>query len=545
MASEAPSLEPSAARRVASATGIMMAAILASRLLGLIRDAVISALFGQGYWSDIYYAAFLVPDLLFFLIAGGALSSAFIPVFTEKLTRGDTEGAWRLFSTIASVMFVVVSAFVVAGEVFAVPLVALIAGGFDPSKAAATAELTRIVLPAQICFFLGGLMMGVQNAHGRFWVPALGPIVYNLGIIAGGVALAPWLGPAGLCWGALAGAVVGNFALQAWAVRRLGGRFRLRFDARSPDAMRVWRLMLPVVLGLALPQVSILINRAFASALGDGPISAITRANMLMQVPLGVFAQALGVAILPTLSAQAAAGQITQLRATAAAGVRTLLFLTIPASALMVALAEPIVRMVLEQGLFGPQDTRMAATALVYYSVGIFAWSAHAVLARGFYAVQDTRTPVVIGTAVTLVFVPMNWLFMAPLGLGYRGLALATTIAAILHMLVMQRVLSRRLGGFEEARLVSSLARTVPASALAAAAAWGARVAMERALAGGAVSTLNMKLETLAVLAVASGAGVLVYAGTAALLRSEELRYVRSLLSRRRPGQTEPEHSAP
>jgi len=511
----------------------MMAAILASRLLGLVRDALISGLFGQGYWSDIYYAAFLVPDLLFFLIAGGALSSAFIPVFTEKLTLGDRDGAWRLFSTVASVMFVVVSAFVVAGEVFTGQLVALMAAGFDAPKAAATVALTRIVLPAQLCFFLGGLMMGVQNAHGRFWAPALGPVIYNVGIIAGGVFLAPWLGPAGLCWGALGGAVAGNFALQAWAVHRLGGRFRPRFDGRSGDAMRVWKLMLPVVLGLALPQVSIILNRAFASALGDGPISAITRANMLMQVPLGVFAQAMGVAIFPTLSAQAAAGQIEQLRATAAAGVRALLFLTVPASALMIALAEPIVRLILQQGRFGPQDTPMTATALIYYSIGIFAWSAQAVLARGFYALQDSRTPVIIGTAVTVLFIPMNWLFMAPLGLGYRGLALATTVAAVLHMAVMLRVLSRRLGGFEEGRLLASLARTSFGAVLAGAAAWGVRAALEAAVPGIGGATLHVKLSALAALAAGSLAGVLVYVAVAALARSEELSQMRALLRRR------------
>src|SRR5579872_6518774 len=213
-APDPPADGPSTSRRIAGATGIMMAAILTSRLLGLVRNAVISHQLGQKFAADVYYGAFQIPDLLFFLIAGGSLSSSFIPVFTEKITLGREREAWHVFSTVASIMFVVITAFVVSDEIFATPMTHLVNIGFPPEKVAQTVPLTRIVLPAQLCFFLGGLLMGAQYARQKFLIPALGPNIYNLGIIFGGLVLAHWLHMAGLCWGALIGAIVGNFVLQ-------------------------------------------------------------------------------------------------------------------------------------------------------------------------------------------------------------------------------------------------------------------------------------------------------------------------------------------
>lgn len=533
--STAPEIAPAeerslTARRIAGAAGIMMAAILASRLLGLVRNAVISYQFGQKYWADVYFGAFQIPDLLFFLIAGGALSSAFIPVFTEYITKGREKEAWHIFSTVACVMFVVVSGFVLLGEIFAAPLMHLVNPGFSPQKAADTVPLTRIVLPAQICFFLGGLLMGTQQAWQMFLIPALGPIIYNLGIILGGLLLAPWLGVAGLCWGALCGAIAGNFALQLWAVRRMGMVFHVSFNWKHPDVMKVWKLMLPVVLGVALPQVSIWINRAFASRLGDGPVAALNNANQFMQVPLGIFAQAMAVAIFPTLSAQAAQQQFAQMRATASQGMRVLLFLTIPSSVFMIVLATPIVQFLLEGGKYGPDDTALAASALVYYCIGIFAWSGQSILSRSFYALQDSRTPVVIGTGITFLFIPMNWLFMDTLRMGIRGLALATTVAASLHMFVMLGVLRRRLGGIEGHKMAASVGKTLVATGVGGAVCWMTRQVVTALLAS---HGMPVKLHAMVVLMSGGLAGMGVYLLCTILLRMEEVRWVAGLLQRR------------
>jgi putative peptidoglycan lipid II flippase len=521
---------PSSGRRIAGATGIMMAAILASRLLGLVRNAVISHILGQGYDADVYYGAFQIPDLLFFLIAGGALSSSFIPVFTEKITQEKEREAWHVFSIVATVMFVVISGFVVAGEIFAVPLTKLVNPGFSAAKVLATVPLTRIVLPAQLCFFLGGLLMGAQFSMQKFRIAALGPVIYNLGIILGGLLLAPWMGMQGLCWGALVGAIVGNFGLQLVAVRRLGMHYAPSFDYRHPDAMKVWKLMLPVVLGVALPQVSIWINRAFASKLGDGPMAALTNANQLMQVPLGLFAQAMAVAIFPTLSALAAERRYAELRSTSSRGIRNLLFLTIPSSVFMVILSVPIIQLLLQHGKFHAADTALAASALMVYGIGIFAWSMQSILSRSFYALQDTVTPVVIGTLVTLVFVPMNLLFMNTFHMGIEGLALATTIAATMHVVVMLWVLRNRLRGFELGKMLVSVGKTTLASAIAGLACWSVKVGVDHLFAS---PTGHVKIHAALSLLAGFGIGTVVYLGCATALKMEEMKQALAMLRRK------------
>lgn len=532
-------------KRLAGAAGVMMASILLSRILGFVREAIISGKLGQGAASDVYMAAFLLPDTLFFLIAGGALSSAFIPVFTEMLARGHEDRAWKLFSTVASVMFVIVAAFVVGGFILARPLVGLLAYGLKPELLDQVVPLTRIVLPAQLCFFLGGLMMGAQQARGRFLLPGLGPNIYNLGIIAGGILLVDRLGAAGLCWGALMGAVLGNFLLQAYGMRLEGARFRICFDWRDEAVLRVGKLMLPVILGLALPQVSILLNRIFATSLGEGPMSALTRANTLMQAPLAIFGQSLSIAVFPTLSAQATLADWRRYGDTIGLGIRFILFLTVPATALLIVLGKPIIAVLLQHGRFTGANTAETAIALSNYALGLFAWSGQAVLARGFYAMQDTKTPVIIGTLVTIVFVPLNFLFMHGFRMGFAGLALATSVAASMNFVVMLAVLHSRLRrkaagadlgpvGLDLGRLGVSSARIAVASVLAGAVAWLVLQALTK-LGHHGPATLEMKLESLLALGVGGGGATVAYLGVARLLRMEELAQLRGILRRRTP----------
>ncbi len=523
----------STTRRVAGATGIMMLSILGSRLLGLVRQAVLSHHLGQQFDADVYAGAFQLPDLLFYMIAGGALSSAFIPVFSQCMAEGREEDGWQVFSAVATIMLVVVGAFVIAGEIFAHQMTHLVNPAFWPAKVAATAPLTRIVLPSQICFFIGGLLMGIQQARGKFLIASLGPVIYNVGIITGGLVLYRWLGLPGFCWGALGGALAGNLLLQIWGAKKVGMRYRVSFAGRTPDAVKVWKLMLPVVLGVSLPQVSIWVNRAFAGGLGDGPMAALNYANQIMQVPLGIFAQAMAVAVFPTLSALAATGKLQEMRDTSSASLRTLLFLTIPSSVFLIVMSKPIIRLLLQQGRYTEADTQLAAAALTFYCIGIFAWSAQSILSRSFYALQDTITPVVIGTGVTLVFLPLNWLFMTGLGLGIRGLALATTVAAILHSIVMLAVLRRRLNGFDGRRLALSVARVVVASTAAGLACWAATGAIEHLL-GASGTMMHVKAVAAAELLAGAAACGLVYVGCCVLLRTQELREAAGLLRRRR-----------
>lgn len=535
--------QPSAQRRIAGASGIMMAGILASRLLGLVRERVIAHQFGQGFDTDVYNGAFTIPDLLFFLIAGGALSGAFIPVFTDYISTDRKKDAWRIFSVVASVMTIVVSIAILIGMVFTHQLVRMTNPGFAevPGKVEATVQLTRILLPAQLCFFLGGLMMGTLTSRGFFFGQAVGPIIYNLFIILGGLFLAPSMGVAGLCWGAVAGAVVGNLVLQWVLVRRTGGYFvsgSLKTHFRHAGVIKVWHLMLPVILGLALPQVSTIIGKAYASVLGDGPQSALVNANKLMQVPLGVFAQAIAIASLPTMAAQAAQQQFAALRQTVNFSLRSILFLTIPSSILMFVLALPIVQLLLQSGKFSQADAEVAAAALRYFAVGIFAWSAHSIVTRGFYALQESRTPIIVGTVVTFIFIPLNALSLRLTGtkdpaMAVAGLAAVTSIAASIHMLSMIVLLRRRLRGIEGGRLLVSIGKITLASLLTALICRLVRDGLQShfvpPLLSPGQTTHHVTRESALVLGVCLLVSTVVYLSLAILFRMEEAQILHRL----------------
>jgi len=519
--------KPSGMARAAVA---VMAATLLSRVLGQIRDIVIADHIGAGVQADAYTAAFKIPDLFMYLLAGGALASTFIPVFKEHLQLNKPKSAWQIFSIVATVTAVVAGLFVAIAEIWTPEFVRLLNPGYDAATVAITVPLTRIVLPAQIFFMLGGLLMGTLNARGQFLLPALAPSIYNLGIIFGAAVLYPLgFGTAGLMWGALGGAFVGNFALQVLLVARTGGYYRPSFAVLHPGAIKVWKMMLPILLGVSLPNVDQIINSYFASELVHGSQAALQYAVRLMLIPIGIFAQAMGIAILPTMAGQAAAGQRKEFRSTLSQALRTILFVTIPASALLCLLASPIIVLLLQHGEFTAHDTSVTATALRFYSVGIFAWSAQAILTRGFYALQDTRTPVISGTIMTGVFILMNWGVVHFTHWGVAGLALATSIAATLHMLVMYVFLRRRLRGLQDGLLLVSIVKTLCATAALCGAVWVVRAGVLTFL----PSSEAAKVAALTLLALAGGAGLAAFLSAARLLRMPELTSTSRMLRRR------------
>ncbi len=398
---------------VARATGLMMVTVLLSRILGVLRDAIISHYFGRTPQTDAYNAAFTVPDLLFYLLQSGALSSTIVPILTEYRQQGKDKSADKVVSTVASVIFVFIGLLICLMWINARALTIALNPGFVADEGtlhriALAVPLTRILLPAQMFFFLGGLMMGVLYSRKQFLIPALGPVIYNSGIIFGGVALHRWLGIHGLVWGAIGGAFLGNFLLPFLWVNRLGVRIRPSFDVTHPAAMKVWRMLLPIGLGVSLPNIDQMVNKAFASYLGPGDTTAVMNGYRLMLLPIGVFAQAMALAVFPTLSGQAADKNVPALRRTMNQSLRNILFLTVPSSALMFLLAEPIITFLYQSGKFTHADTLITATALRSLSLGIFAWSCQSLLTRGFYALQNSKVPVISGAIVSVLFVAMN-----------------------------------------------------------------------------------------------------------------------------------------
>lgn len=537
----------STTRAVAGAGVFMILAALASRVLGMGREIAIATVLGQGAEADIYKQAFMVPDILFVLLSSGALATVFVPVFTEYLENGQKERAWYFYRNALTIIAVGISACVILGELFVHPLTALVSPGFqaEPEKLRRTAELTRIVLPAQFAFFVGAILISVQYAFKKFKVPAVGNIVYNAFIILAGVALTygnpltraigypKGLGAAGFSWGALVGAFVGNIFIQAFGVRRLGGRYRPIIDLKDPGVHTFARLMVPIIFTLSLPQLDMQVNKYFATYLRDGSVASLDYANRLMQLPLGILAQASSIALFPFIASQAARNDMPALRRSINMALRAITAMTVPASVLMIVLAEPIVRLIYQHGKFTARDTEFTAAVLVLYSIGIAAWSAQTILARGFYALQDTATPMITGTFVTGVFVVMNIVVVGPFQ--DRGLAASTSVAAAILAIALFYRLQKRLGGLNGMLIVQSLAKVSIAAVVMAGPAYLVRHALTHALSPAAPTTTAIGAGLTAFIVItASLAGLLVYAAMLWVLRVDEARFLVNSLRRRK-----------
>jgi putative peptidoglycan lipid II flippase len=421
------------------AAALMMASVFLSRILGYARDAVIAYRHGATPETDAYFAAFTIPDFLNYLLAGGALSITFIPIFARTLAEGKEAEGYHSFSAIATIMGVAMLFFVILGEFLAERLIPLIAPGFPPDQIAIAARLTRIVLPAQIFFYLGGLLMAVQYARNRFFLPATAPLIYNAGIIAGGLALGPFLGMDGFAWGVLIGSFLGNFAIQIYGARKEGLKFSPRLDFADPGFREFVRLSIPIMLGFSLVVVDEWMTRIFGSFLLAGAITWLNNARRLMQVPIGIFGQASGVASYPFLSAQAARGEKEAMWDTLSATLRWVFFVSCAAAAITGVLSREVVLAVFKRGAFTIDDTISTASALAAFAIGIPFWCGQAIASRGFFALKDTWTPTLVGTGAWLLTLPAYYLLRQKLGV--FGLALASSIGIFLHATALYGIL--------------------------------------------------------------------------------------------------------
>lgn len=471
----------------------MFLSLTLSRFLGLIRDAIIAGKFGSNEFTDAYRLAFSVPDLLFFLIAGGALSSAFIPVFSEYLHTDREEEAWKVFSVVATLMSVVTLVFVVVAMIFSTQLAHIVAPGKPDSVIPLIAYMSRIVLPAQFAFFVGGLMFGTLYAKQIFAVPGLGPNVYNLGIIFGAVALSGLFTPGvvGMSWGALGGAIVGNLIIPGWAMMKIGAKYKFSLDYRHPGVKKVFKLMLPVVLGLSLPGVYALVMQAFGSYYHAGVNTVLEFSNKLMQAPLGIFGQSLAIGIFPTLTQFFAEKRMDAFRGQLAATMRTVMFMTIPISTLMAVMAIPISAAMYRHGQFTMDATVQVGECLQLFALGIPAWCLHPILMRGFFAIQDSKTPIILGTVTTVVFVGCVFtLRYTPLS--YRALPLASSISAIFLVILLSLALRRRVGPLGSRGIVRTAAKSLLASVpVAVVGALVAHTPLERLIVGSKLAQLG------------------------------------------------------
>lgn len=455
-------MEEGRAGELARAAGVVMVAFVASRALGLAREMIISSQFGTSWELDAYLAAFRVPDLIFQIIARGALGSAFIPVFTAYLAREEKKEAWRLASAIFNIVFIAVTMASILAAIFAPQLVArVVAPGFGPREWALTTSLMRLMLFSSVVFGVSGIAMGILNSFQHFLWPAWAPAIYNLSIIGGALFLAPTMGVYGLAIGVVVGSGL-HLLIQVPELVKRGLSYFPILDLGHPGVREVGWLMLPRMLGLATMQVNFLVNTILASGLVAGSLAALNYAWLLMFLPLGVFAMAIATVAFPTFSELTAKGELGDLRRTLSLTLRVTWYLTVPATVGLFLLREPIIRLLLERGRFGLESTDAVAWALQFYALGLFAYATVEIVTRVFYALHDTLTPVLVGLASMIINIVLCLLLVGPLT--YGGLALANSAATAVEMVVLLAILRGRLGGIEDKELATSLVKVIMAA---------------------------------------------------------------------------------
>jgi putative peptidoglycan lipid II flippase len=454
--------ESNANKQIARATGIVMLAFIASNLVGLIRQILVSRAFGTDTSLDAFYAAATLPDLLFNLMAGGALASAFIPTFTGFLSKENREGAWKLASSVMNISGLALAFFSGLAAFFAPQLVEHVLFSLnhdlDPALKNLTADLLRIILIAPAIFGVSGLCMAILNTHQKFLMPALAPVLNWVGWILGIVFLVPRIGIYGLAWGYVLGALM-HLGIQIPGLLKLTGqRYFPILGFNDPAVHDVARLMGPRLLGVMAVQINFVINAIIAASLGEGSLSAINVARMVMTMPLFVIAQAIATAALPTFAMQVSRGELGDMRSSLAATLRGIFLLSIPSTIGLILLRQPLVAALFQRGAFDAASTEMVSWALMWYTVGLVGHSVVEILSRAFYALHDTKTPVIVGTlamglnalfsfAFAALFQQIGWM-------PHGGLALANSFATALEAIVLFIVMRKRLNGIEGNQII-------------------------------------------------------------------------------------------
>jgi putative peptidoglycan lipid II flippase len=538
---------------VARSAGIVSLAVMASRVLGLVREMVFAAFFGasKSFANDAFVIAFRIPNLLRDLFAEGALSSAFVTVFSDYLvTKGEKE-AFRLSNLIATALMLILGILVILGVIFAGPIVSVFAHGFqnEPEKFALTVRLTRLMMPFILLVAMAAKAMGILNARDRFAIPALSSSFFNIGSIIGGVLSAMFIADPtfshpilaitdhptdaiiGMAYGVLIGGFM-QFAVQWPSLRRAGFRYRPMLSFTDPGVRRIFALMGPAVIGAAAVQINVLINSNFASSVinpatgvvDNGPVSWLNYAFRLMQFPIGVFGVAIATATLPAISKSAARADMGEFRHTLASSVRLAFLLTIPSAVGLAVLGHPIIALIYQRREFTANDTNHTAAALAFYAIGLAGYSAIKILAPAFYALGDARTPMMISMLSIVTNFVMNYMLVSLLQ--ERGLALSTSTVALLNFALLYFIMQRRIKGIEGQRTLLTIIKILIASAAMGAACWFVSAGITRMLGDHFVARLIN-------VGVAVGLGALIFYAGALLLRIEELRAATNALTRR------------
>jgi putative peptidoglycan lipid II flippase len=525
-------------RQIARAAGTVMFALLFGQLASLARSILVAGTFGASPELDAFTAANRVSETLFLLVAGGALGSAFIPVFTGLLSRNEKDPAWRLASALANAVTLTLSLLALFLAIFAPQVVRYaLAPGFaeNPELFALTVALTRIQLVSAVLFGLGGLIGGILNAHQVFFIPAITPAMYQLGIIFGAVFLAPSMGIYGLAWGVVLGALA-YLLVQVPALIKQKGKYSLTFGLENRDVREVILLMGPRLLGVAVVQLNFWVNIRLASQMQEGSAASLGFAFSLMIMAQAAIAQSVAIAAMPTFSAQHALGKQDEMRSSLAASLRGILLMALPASVGLIMLRVPLISFLYQRGKFDAEDTQLAAWALLWFAAGLVGHSVMEILTRAFYAQHDTKTPVVIGTIAMGLNVVFSFAFargFSQMGwMPHGGLALANSLATALEASALFLFMRRRLNGIEGSHIGRGFITCAIASLGMGIGLWFWLQAAGGLPRGSAMVTLGGVV-----------VGGVIYGIAVLLLRVPEVQLLKGVIARRLLRRASPPHS--
>jgi putative peptidoglycan lipid II flippase len=521
--------------KVAKAAGVVGTATLASRIMGYIRDMVMSWAFGTGLAADAFYVAYRIPNLLRELLAEGSMSAAVIPVYSETLTKESRESARHLANAVFARLLVILIVLTALGIIFAPYVVKVVAWGWafkaEHSKYVLAVTLTRIMFPYLLCIGLAALAMGMLNSLRQFLAPAISPVVLNVMIISSVVLSVRYLSEPilGVAFGVVLGGMF-QFLIQVPALRKQGMMMRPQFAPTHPGVRKIGKLALPVFFSSSVNQLNIFIGTIFASFLATGSITYLFYGMRFIHFPLGIFGIAIATAVLPTMSSQAARNETVEFRDTLSLGLRLAFFIMFPSMVGLITLRVPIVNLLLEHGQFDHISTAGVAAALLFYAVGLWAFAGIRIVSQAFYALQDTLTPVKIALATLIVNIVLSIVFVTQTELAHGGLALAASLAAMLNLVALTVQLKKKIGRMDGRRIVLSLLRIVPVSIVMGAIGWWVSTQPVWTLAGRGETLYKAEL-----LGGAIACSVVFYILIMWILRSEELKFIWRIVRRKQP----------
>ncbi|MCG8566448.1 MAG: murein biosynthesis integral membrane protein MurJ [Desulfobacterales bacterium] len=449
-------------KKIGFATFIMMASVFASRVIGLVRESVIAFQAGAGAGVDAYQVAFVIPEILNHVVASGFMSITFIPILARYLNQDREKEGFHIFSIIFNGFGILLLVFIAITTIWAPFFVNLFAPGItDPATFDLAVKMTRIIIPAQFFFFSGGLFSAVQFVRERFFIPALAPLIYNIGIIAGGVFLYPRLGMEGFAWGVLGGAFAGNFALQWVGAKKAGLKYSLALDLTHADLKKYILLTLPLMFGLTMTFSTEILLKFFGSYLDAGSIAAMNYALRIMFILVGFFGQAVGTASYPFMAKLAAKGEMEQLNALINQTMK-FIFLVLPFSVLFMVLRREIVLVLFQRGQFDPQATQLTASVLPYFMAGAFAFAAQTIVSRGYFAMQNTLFPAIFSTICVLASCPVIYLLSQ--WMGVQGVALGLSLSVVTTTLLLYEAWNRKSGNMGKSAVYLFFLKLIPLS---------------------------------------------------------------------------------